>query len=224
MDFFLKFYEYLPDFLDGLWLTTLLTIVSAIGGFLLAVPIVIGSLYGNRFFRLLCITYITIIRGTPMLVQLFFIYYGLPASGLRLAPLTAAIIGFVINSAAYQAEYLKGGILAITTDQVEAGHAIGLSKWQVIQYIIFPQGLRFSIPALSNEIIYLLQYTSAAFIIQVPELFGQAKYFASDTYYYLEIFFLIGAVYLLMIYLVTVLTNYTEKKLYIPGFEVSHLR
>lgn len=224
MNFFLKFYEYLPDFLDGLWLTLELTVISAIGGFLLAVPIVLGVLYGNRFFKFLCVTYITIIRGTPMLVQLFFIYYGLPAIGLRLEPFTAAVIGFVINSAAYQAEYLKGGFLAITLDQLEAGYSIGLSKWQVIRSILFPQGLRFSIPALSNEVIYLLQYTSAAFIIQVPELFGQAKYFASDTYYYVEIFFLVGAVYLVMIYATTVLTNYIEKKLYIPGFDVSHLK
>ena len=190
----------------------------------MAIPLVVGILYGNIFFRSLCRLYVTIVRGTPLLVQLFFIYFGIPALGFRIRPFHAALIGFVLNSAAYQAEYMKGGFLAITGEQMEAAYSVGLSKWESIRHIIFPQAFRFSIPALSNEIIYLIKYTSIAYIIQVEELFAQAKYFASDTFYHLHIYLLIGVVYLLMVLVVTKGADYLEKKMYIPGFDVSHLK
>ncbi len=183
-----------------------------------------GILYGNWFFRGLSRLYVTIVRGTPLLVQLFFIYFGIPALGVRIRPFHAALIGFVLNSAAYQAEYMKGGFLAITGEQMEAAYSIGLTKWQSIHHIIFPQAFRFSIPSLSNEIIYLIKYTSIAYIIQVEELFAQAKYFASDTFYHLHIYLLIGVVYLLLVFIVTRGSDFLEKKLFIPGFDVSHLR
>jgi polar amino acid transport system permease protein len=224
MSFLTTLYEYLPDFGYGLWLTIALTLIAAVLGFLASVPLVLGILYGNRFFKTLCKAFITLVRGTPLLVQLFFIYYGMPALGVKIQPFTAALIGFILNSAAYQAEYLKGGFLAITTEQMEAAYAIGLTKWQAIKEIIFPQAFRFAIPALSNEIIYLVKYTSVAYIIQVPELLSQAKFFASDTFFHLQIYFLIGAVYLILIWIVTKLSDLLEKKLYIPGFDIAHLK
>jgi len=224
MSFFTALYKHLPDFGHGLWLTILLTLIAAILGFLASVPLVLGVLYGNKFFKILCKTFITIVRGTPLLVQLFFIYYGLPALGWKIAPFTAALVGFILNSAAYQAEYLKGGFMAITTEQMEAAYSIGLTKWQAIREVIFPQAFRFAIPALSNEIIYLVKYTSVAYIIQVPELLSQAKFFASDTYYSLQIYFTIGVVYLILIWIVSKLSDSLEKKLYIPGFDISHLK
>lgn len=240
-----KFVEYLPKFADGLWLTIWLTLISAVIGFFMSIPLVVGVLYGNRFFKLLCKGYITIVRGTPLLVQLFFIYYGLPGllqsevivrfntwllqAGIpalpsSVNPFTAAVIAFILNSAAYQAEYFKGGFLAITTEQMEASYSIGLTKWQAIRLIIFPQAFRFSIPALSNEVVYLIKYTSVAYIITVEELFAKATFFASNTFYFLEIYLIIGALYLLLILIVTKLTEWLERKLYIPGFEISHLR
>ena len=224
MKFFLKLYAYLPDLGYGLWLTIALSLIAAAIGFIASVPLVLGVLYGNRFFRALARGFITLVRGTPLLVQLFFIYYGLPALGVKIQPFVAALIGFILNSAAYQAEYLKGGFLAITTEQMEAAYAIGLTKWQAIREIIFPQAFRFSIPALSNEIIYLVKYTSVAYIIQVPELLSQAKFFASDTFFHLEIYLLIGAIYLILIWIVSKLTDLLEKRLYIPGFDISHLK
>lgn len=224
MSFFTALYKYLPNFGYGLGLTILLTIIAAIIGFIASVPLVLGLLYGNRFFKILSKAFITFVRGTPLLVQLFFIYYGLPALGWRIQPFAAALIGFILNSAAYQAEYLKGGFLAITTEQMEAAYAIGLTKWQAVKEIIFPQAFRFAIPALSNEVIYLVKYTSVAYIIQVPELLAQAKFFASDTFKHLEIYLLIGVIYLILIWIVTKLSDKLEKKLYIPGFDISHLK
>ena len=224
MIFFSKLWQYLPDFWHGLQLTVELTLVSAIVGFFCALPLVWGVIYGRKITRIACNSYITVVRGTPMLVQLFFIYYGVPALGLNLSPLTAAMIGFVLNSAAYQAEYLKGGFLAISTEQMEAGLSMGMSRYAVVRHVIFPQALRFSLPALFNEIIYLVKYTSMAYIVQVPELFAQAKFFASDTFMYLQTFIFIGCIYLIMILGVTKLSDWLEKKMYIPGFDLSHLK
>lgn len=222
--FFTKVLEYLPQLGHGLWLTLLLTFVSGIVGFIVAIPLVLAVLYGSRLTKGLATCYISIIRGTPLLVQLFFIYFGFPAIGIRVSPLSAALIGFVLNSSAYQAEYLKGGFLAIQKEQYEASLSLGMTKWQTVFFVLIPQAFRFSLPALSNEIIYLVKYTSVAYIIQVPELFAQAKYFASDTFFYLQIFLLIGIVYLIMVWAISHFMDYLEKRYYIPGFDVSHLK
>jgi polar amino acid transport system permease protein len=224
MSFFASLYKYLPALGHGLWLTIALTLIAGILGFMASVPLVLGILYGNRFWKTLCKAFITLVRGTPLLVQLFFIYYGMPALGVHIQPFMAALIGFMLNSAAYQAEYLKGGFMAITTEQMEAAYSIGLTKWQAVKEIIFPQAFRFAIPALSNEIIYLVKYTSVAYVIQVPELLSQAKFFASDTYFSLQIYFTIGVVYLFLIWVVSKGADLLEKKLFIPGFDISHLK
>jgi polar amino acid transport system permease protein len=224
VSFFAVLPKYLPSLAYGLWLTVALTLISAIFGFLLSIPLMLAILYTKGFTRTLARLFITIVRGTPLLVQLFFIYYGIPALGIRINPFSAALVGFILNSAAYQAEYLKGGFMAITSEQMEAAYSIGLTKWQAVREIIFPQAFRFAIPGLSNEIIYLVKYTSVAYIIQVPELLSQAKFFASDTFYHLQIYFLIGVVYLMLIWVVSKLSDVLEHKLYIPGFDIAHLR
>ncbi|HPC38007.1 MAG TPA: amino acid ABC transporter permease [Exilispira sp.] len=224
MMFFSKLIPYIPSLIKGLGITLELTLLSAIIGFIAAIFLVVGVLYGNRFFKSLCNFIITLIRGTPMMVQLFLIYFGLPGINIRLSPLTAAIIAFIINSSAYQAEYLKGGFMAISKEQIEAAYSIGLNKWDAIRLIIFPQAFRFAIPALSNEIVYLIQYTSVAYTIGLPELFYISKNFASKTYMNIEIYLFIGIIYLIFIYIITKLTDFVEKKLYIPGFDTSHLK
>lgn len=224
MIFFSKLLEYLPLLSKGLLITLELTLLSAFIGFFAAIFLVVGVLYGNKFFKFLSSSFITLIRGTPMMVQLFLIYFGLPGINIRLSPLTAAIVAFIINSSAYQAEYLKGGFMAISKEQIEAAYSIGLNKWDAIRLIIFPQAFRFAIPALSNEIVYLIQYTSVAYTIGLAELFYVAKNFASKTYMNIEIYIFIGIIYLIFIYIVTKLTDLIEKKLYIPGFDTSHLK
>ncbi len=224
MMFFSKLSSYIPSLIKGLGITLELTILSAVIGFIAAIFLVVGVLYGNRFFKAISSGFITLIRGTPMMVQLFLIYFGLPGINIRLSPLTAAIIAFIINSSAYQAEYLKGGFMAISKEQIEAAYSIGLNKWDAIKLIIFPQAFRFAIPALSNEIVYLIQYTSVAYTIGLPELFYVSKNFASKTYMNIEIYLFIGVIYLIFIYVITKLTDIVEKKLYIPGFDLSHLK
>jgi polar amino acid transport system permease protein len=224
MTFTAALIQYAPDLLHGLIITLELTFISAILGFIMGVPLVLAILYGKGLIKFIANLYVTLVRGTPLLVQLFFIYYGLPGIGINPSPLMAAIIGFVFNSAAYQAEYMKGGFLSITTEQMEAAYSIGMTKWQAIILVIFPQAFRFSIPSLSNEMIYLIKYTSIAYMVQVPELFAQAKFFASDTFFYLRIFLVIGLIYLILVFFVTKLTSILEKKLLVPGFDFSHIK
>ncbi len=172
--------------------------------------------------------YVEIIRGTPLLIQLYMIYYGLPKIllplGIRLSPYTAAMIGFIINSAAYQVEYMKGGFKAISYDQIEAAHSLGMRKWQTVYEILIPQGLRFSIPALSNELIYLMKYTSLAFIIQAPELMTRIKGLTSDYSRYMDTYLVAAFIYIILTFILTKITDFCDRKLRIPGFEPAKIR
>ena len=203
--------------MQGFSVTLLLTFVALSVGFILGVIVALGRVYGNKIIAVICITFIEIIRGTPLLVQLFILYFGLPTIGIRLDPLSAALIGLSINSGAYQAEYLRGSLQSIESGQMVAARTLGMSKLRSIQYIILPQALRITIPAWSNELIYLLKYTSIAYIITVNELFAQARFIASDSFRYLEMFSIIAIIYLVTTIIFTEIIDRVEKRYRIPG-------
>jgi polar amino acid transport system permease protein len=208
-DFIGFFIESLPNLLEGLSVTLLLTFVSLIVGFVLGIALALGRIYAPRLISWLCIGYIEIMRGTPLLVQLFILYFGLPSVGIRLTPITAAVIGLSLNSGAYQAEYLRGSIQGITSGQMVAARTLGMTKLQAIVNVILPQAMRTSIPAWSNELIYLLKYTSIAYIIQVVEL--------TATFRFLEIFTMIAIIYLSLTVLFTEIIDRIEQRIRIPG-------
>jgi polar amino acid transport system permease protein len=199
----------------------ILTFFSLSVGFIIGILLALGRVYGNIIIRWICTGYIEIIRGTPLLVQLFIIYFGLPSFGISLTPIEAALIGLAINSGAYQAEYLRGSIQSIESGQMIAARSIGMGKLQSIQNIILPQALRVSIPAWSNELIYLLKYTSIAYIIQVEELTAEGKFIASTTFRYIEIFTIIAIIYLVLTVLFTEIIDRIDKKFSIPGIGIS---
>jgi polar amino acid transport system permease protein len=177
----------------------------------------LGRVYGHRIISSICIGYIEIIRGTPLLVQLFILYFGLPSLGIRMTPLSAAILGLSLNSGAYQAEYLRGSLQSIPSGQMTAARTLGMNKLKSIQNIILPQALRISIPAWSNELIYLLKYTSIAYIIQVEELTAEGFFIAARTFKYIEIFVIIALIYLVLTILFTTIIDIIEKRISIPG-------
>jgi len=203
--------------MQGFSVTLLLTVVALSVGFVIGVVVALGRVYGNKIIAAICIGFIEIIRGTPLLVQLFILYFGLPSVGIRLDPLSAALIGLSINSGAYQAEYLRGSLQSIESGQMIAARTLGMSKLRSIQYIILPQALRITIPAWSNELIYLLKYTSIAYIIQVNELFAEARFIASDSFRYLEMFAIIAIIYLVTTIIFTEIIDRVEKRFRIPG-------
>ena len=214
LDFFIEIW---PNLLQGYQLTILLTFSSLAIGFVFGISLALGRVYGNKIIKAISIGYIEVIRGTPMLVQLFIIFYALPEINILFTPFIAAIIGFSINSAAYQAEYFRGALQSIESGQMIAARSIGMSTTKSIRNIILPQGLRMAIPAWSNEVIYLLKYTSLAYIIQVNELFKVSTLIASDTARYLETFIIIAIIYLANATVFTEIIDRIENKVRIPG-------
>ena len=211
--------KYWPKLLEGLGVTMEMTLISVLAGFLIGVVLAIARVYGNKLFYGLSTGIIEIIRGTPLLVQLFILYYGLPPLGVNLSPFTAAIIGFSINSGCYQAEYLRGSIQSISGTQMKAARSLGMSKTQAIMQIIMPQALRRVIPAWTNEFIYLLKYTSLAYIVGAPELMAQAKFIASRNFQFFEVYLVVAVIYLVVVLLFTKIFSILEKKVEIPGLE-----
>jgi len=215
--FFDFFANSLPNLLNGLENTLILTFISITAGFFIGLSLALGRIYGNKIINGFCIGYIEIIRGTPLLVQLFIIYFGLPSVGIVFTPIQAALIGLSINSGAYQAEYLRGSIQSIESGQMIAARALGMNRIKSIRNIILPQALRISIPSWSNEFIYLLQYSSIAYIIQVSELTQEGKLIAAHTFRYLEIFTMIAILYLVLTIVSTEIIDRIAKHLSIPG-------
>jgi polar amino acid transport system permease protein len=211
--------------LSGFYTTVALTIMSILIGLVLGFFLAVMRIYGGRVFKAISISYIELIRGTPMMVQLFIIYYGLPSTGLiRFDPMTAAVIGMGLNSAAYQAEYFRTAFLAIPTGQTEAALSLGMSRIELIFFILLPQIFRIVIPSWTNELIALTQYSSLAMVLTIMELTSVAKYIGSKTFLYIQAFTIAGAIYLFFSFVLTRLMQYFEKVFAIPGVSVTKLR
>lgn len=209
----------------GFVLTMEITIYAILIGIVLGFTLAVMRIYGNKPIKWLATAYVEIIRGTPMIVQLFIIYFGLPSAGLgSFTPLQAAIIGMGMNSAAYQAEYFRTAFLAIPTGQTDAALSLGMNRVGVIFNILAPQIVRIVIPSWTNELIALTQYSSLAMVLTVMELTSVAKYIGSKTFLYIESFALASLIYLAISIILTRLMVYFERRLSIPGISVTRAR
>ncbi|HVN14572.1 MAG TPA: amino acid ABC transporter permease [Anaerolineales bacterium] len=217
--FIVFFARFLPELLRGAGLTILLTAEGLAAGFILGLLSALARVYGDKFWRGLAVGYIELFRGTPLLVQLFLIYYGLPGLGITLSRGLSAFLALGLNSGAYQAEYLRGSIIAIGDGQMMAGRSIGMSRWKTIWYVILPQALRLAIPAWSNEPVSLLKSTAVVFLIAVPELMAKAKSIAAETYDPIGTYLAVAIVYLAVVYLLDAFLRRVERLSRIPGFE-----
>lgn len=213
------FIKYWPKFLEGLGVTMEMTLLAVVAGFAIGIVLAVARVYGNKLLYGISTAIIEVVRGTPLLVQLFILYYGLPPLGVSLSPFTAAVIGFAINSGCYQAEYLRGSILSVSGNQMKAARSLGMTKIQAIMQIIMPQALRRVIPAWTNEFIYLLKYTSLAYIVGAPELMAQAKFIASRNFQFFEVYLVVAIIYLVVVLFFTKIFGILEKKVEIPGLE-----
>lgn len=215
----------LPVLADAAWLTVVLTVVSIALGFVIAVPASVARVYGDRS-ATVSLIFTELIRGTPLLAQLFVLYYafnlsqyfrGVSAGLLPEPAVYVAVIGFTINSAAYQAEYIRSALLSVGAEQLVAARAVGLSKLASIRYVVLPQALRFAIPGWSNELVYLIKYSSLAAFITVPELFKTANGVAAETFQYTRIFTLVALMYLGLVISASKLMSSVEDRTAIPG-------
>ena len=213
--------QYGPAYLSGTWLTIQLVAISAVLGFALAVPVALARLSRNRVVHGLATAYSLFFRGTPLLVQIFLIYFGLGQFGfvrssalwpfLREAYI-CALIAFVLNTAAYSAEVVRGGILAVPRGEVEAARAAGMSTWTTYRLVILPRAFSIVLPAYSNEVIILLKGTALASTITLMDLMGQAQFIASNTYLPIQVFVIAGAIYYLLTLIITRIFRLLERR------------
>lgn len=204
----------LPMLLRGVWYTIYLTVGGLFFGFWLGVGTGLMKLARPVLARKLAILYIELIRGTPMLVQAMFLYYGIPmAIGLRIPPLMAGIIVIAINSGAYIAEIVRGAIESINTGQNEAGRSIGLTRTQTMRYIIWPQAFRRMIPPLGNQFIISLKDTSLLMVIGVGELLRTGQEIVAVNFRAFEVYLAVAIVYLTMTMSIARLLHMLERRL-----------
>jgi polar amino acid transport system permease protein len=184
--------------LQGLAMTLYLSTVTMLLGLVIGVAGAAARIYGGPVLRSVVATYVEVIRNTPLLVQLFIVFFGLPSLGLRLDATTAALISLTINLGAYSVEIVRAGLEAIPRTQIEAGHSLGLSGFQVFRYIIILPALELMFPAMASQFILLMLATSIASQISVQELFHAASIIQSRTFRDFEVFTVIAVLYLAM--------------------------
>jgi polar amino acid transport system permease protein len=211
----------LPSLWSGLLMSLQLSVGALLLGVIIGLPMALARTYGKGIIKAIAVAYIEIIRGTPMVVQLLIIYFGLVDFGLVLDRVPAAVLALGINSSAYQAEYFRGAILSIDSGQMMAAEALGMSKKQAIMNIILPQAFRLVLPPWSNEVIYMVKYTSVAFLIAVPELMARGKMLISWNFKPIETLFWVGVVYVIVLSVIAKIVDMIEAKLSIPGFSMS---
>lgn len=210
----------LPNLYNSLWpllrgacvslqITSLALIIGMVGGTLLALVF----LYGNKYARTCGYIYVTIVRGTPMLVQVITLYYVLPSVGIMLSSFSAAVIAIGFNSVAYVSQIVRAGIQAVGRGQVEAARTLGFSQRQIIRYIILPQAFRAIFPALGNEWVTLIKDSSLASVIGVSELTHQGAIIMSRTYDAVTTYLGVALIYLVMTSLFTLAVYFLEQKL-----------
>ncbi len=216
-DFVKVFINGFPLLLSGLKFTVELACISIVIGLLIGLFIAIQRVYGGKLSYILSTAYVEIIRGTPLLVQLFILYFSLPQIGIHLSPLMASIISFSLNSGAYQAEYIRGALQAVERGQMKAALSLGMTKWQAIRTVIMPQALRKVLPSWTNEFVYLVKYTSLAYLVGVPELTAQGEFYASRNFEFMNVFLGVALMYLAVIFTITWFLSTLEKKVKIPG-------
>ncbi|WP_213878372.1 cystine ABC transporter permease [Pseudomonas sp. dw_358] len=171
-----------PFLLKGAWYTVVLSLGGMFFGLLLGFGLALMRLAHSRVLQWTARIYVSFFRGTPLLVQLFVIYYGLPELGIELEPLPAALIGFSLNMGAYACEILRAAISSIDRGQWEAAASIGMTRAQTLRRAILPQAARTALPPLGNSFISLVKDTALAATIQVPELFRQAQLITARTF------------------------------------------
>jgi cystine transport system permease protein len=189
--------SFFPILQAGLYFTIPLTLISFVLGLLLAFFTALARLSSIKLLNAIANFYVWIFRGTPLLVQLFILFYGFPSIGLTLNPFPAAVIGFTLNVGAYSSEIIRAAIQSIAKGQWEAAFSIGMTKSQAMRRIILPQAVRVSLPPLGNSFISLVKDTSLAATITVTEMFQKGQQIASVTYEPLWLYIEVAFIYLI---------------------------
>jgi polar amino acid transport system permease protein len=204
----------LPILLKGLQVTLYIFVIAIILGFLIGLVIALLRLAPIKILNWISMVYVDAIRGTPFIVQLFFIYFGI--NSLQLVSLnstTAGIITVAINAGAYFAEIIRAGIQSIDKGQTEAARSIGFTGAQTMRYVVLPQAFRRMLPTITNQSIISLKDTSLLSVIGIADLTQQGQIQASATFEAFKIWLAVGIIYFIIIYLLTILANFVERRI-----------
>lgn len=210
---FLALYEALPALLVGALATLRITALSIAVGLVIGLGAGLARVWPNSFLRSISSAYIELIRGTPLLVQIFLVYFGLPALGLNLDPFVAGVLAMGINSGAYVGEIVRGGIESIAQGQMEAALSLGMSWWQSMYYVVLPQALFRILPSLGNEFIALLKDSSLVSTIAIAELTRTGQIIITRTFKSFEIWVGVALFYFIMTYAISRAVRYSEKRM-----------
>jgi polar amino acid transport system permease protein len=191
--------EYWPDFLKGIWLTVRMTLMATIPGFFAGVLLAVGRIYGSPAVAKAVKIYVEIIRNTPLVLQVFWLFFGLAAIGIHMPALVAAVISLVINVSAYTAEIMRAGFEAIPKEQLEAASCLALTKRQVIWHVEIPQAVEKMYPALVSQFVLMMLATSIMSQISADELTGVADLIQSFTFRGFEAYIVVAVLYLLLV-------------------------
>lgn len=206
--------ESFPKLLEGAMLSLKITLIA------MSIGLSLGLLLGfceeskSKCISTVVFCYVSILRGTPMLVQILFIYYVLPQFGIVIAPFWAASIAIGLNSSAYISQIVRSGLLGVSSGQIEAAKTLGFTKVQIQRYIQFPQVVRLTLPALGNELITLIKDSSLASIIGVMELSKEASIIRGRTYDAFSILLAVSLIYLVMTTALSISIQLLQRRFY----------
>jgi len=213
--------KWLPFLLGGVPIALLIWVVAMSVGIVFGLALAWMRVYGGKIPYWFATGYVEFFRGTPVIVQMFFIYFGLPSLGISFSPFVAATIAIALDTSAYQAEYFRGSIQAVSKGQLIAARAQGMTALQAFMNIVLPQALRLVLPQWSNEAIIELKFTSIAYTIGVAEITERAYKVGYETYEFFAIFLWAAVIYMVLTTVVSEALWLLEKRLAIPGLGVN---
>lgn len=206
--------QYMPQLIDGAKMTVLITVLGLVGGILLGGAAGLMRANGGPLLNAVAFVYIELIRGTPIVVQVMFLYFALPIlANIRIDPFWAAVLAIVVNAGAYIAEIVRGAVLSVSRGLTEAALALGLPRWKVILYVVGPLAFRRLIPPLGNQMIVSLKDTSLFIVIGVGELTRTGQEIMAANFRAVEIWTAVAVFYLLMTGTLSVILKVTEKRM-----------
>ncbi|MBQ9123387.1 MAG: amino acid ABC transporter permease, partial [Lachnospiraceae bacterium] len=199
--------------LPGLTMTIPLTAIAFVLALMIAVVVAMVQYADIKILKHIARFYVWVVRGTPILVQLYVVFYGLPSVGIMIDPFPSAVLVFAINEGAYAAETMRASLESVPKGQIEAGYCVGMSYLQIMRRIVLPQAFRIAFPPLSNSLIGMVKETSLAANITVTEMFMATQRIVARTYEPLALYIEVGLIYLLFSTVLTKLQRMGEKKL-----------
>lgn len=205
--------EYYNFFIEGAKLTLYLAFFTVLLGTLLGLLLSLMRLSNNKFLKLLSSMYVEFLRGTPLLVQIYIIYYGLPSLGIEFSDILAGVIALSINSSAYVSEIIRAGLEAVDNGQMEAARSLGMSYGQAMKHIIIPQGFKNILPALGNEFIVVIKESSIVSVIGLHDLMYNANIIRGNTFRPFEPLIIAALIYFIMTFTLSKVLGILERKM-----------